>query len=236
MVFRILSRLKKITEFNDAEFFSYSQSGEDLIIKRTLSRMNIPKPVYLDIGGNDPVKLNNTYLLYKTGGKGVVVEPNPNYISDYKKKRPKDHLITAGVSPNGGNTLIFYLLSNPALSTFDRDLAQRIVDSNKLEIIDEIEIPITGINELLENNFSASLPNFVSLDIEGWDYDVLKCFDFESFHPELFCVETISHRLAGVSQKKEKPIFEIMEKHGYMVFADTYINTVFVDETKWENR
>lgn len=236
MFFKTFSRLKNIIKFRDAASFSYSQSGEDIIIKRTLSRMNCPIPVYLDIGANDPVKLNNTYLLYKSGGKGVVVEPNPHYIRQYKKKRPSDHLITAGISSHGGSNLTFYLLSNQALSTFDRDLVQKLVESAGINIVEEMEIPIIGINELLENNFTEASPNFVSLDIEGWDADVLGSFDFNSFRPELFCVETISNRLGGVRQEKDTSIFRVMEENGYIPFADTYINTIFVDEEKWVKR
>lgn len=172
MIFKTFSRLKNTIKFSDATSFSYSQSGEDIIIRRTLSRMNCPRPVYLDIGANDPIELNNTYLLYKSGGKGVIVEPNPHYIKQYRKKRPSDHLVTAGISSHGGGNLTFYLLSNPTLSSFDRNLVQKLVESTGINIVEEMEIPIIGINELLDNNFPESPLNFVSIGIEGWDADV----------------------------------------------------------------
>ncbi|PXF61468.1 MAG: hypothetical protein C4B59_04335 [Candidatus Methanogaster sp.] len=171
MIFKMFSRLKNTIKFSDATSSSYLQSGEDIIIRRTVSRMNCPRPVYLDIGANDPIKLNNTYLLYKSGGKRVVVEPNPYYIKQYKKKRPSDHLVTAGISSHGGGNLTFYLPSNITLSSFDRDLVQKLAESDGINIVEEMEIPIIGINELLDNNFPESPFNFVSMDMEGWDAD-----------------------------------------------------------------
>src|ERR1700744_4804297 len=55
---------------------SYAQNGEDIVVARMLDLLGIPKPRYLDIGAHHPSINNNTYLLYKAGGRGVLVEPN----------------------------------------------------------------------------------------------------------------------------------------------------------------
>ena len=57
--------------------FSYSQQGEDLIILDIFRHLRLKRPSYLDIGAWEPVKSNNTYLFYRLGSRGVLVEPNP---------------------------------------------------------------------------------------------------------------------------------------------------------------
>ena len=57
---------------------SYSQCGEDLILKQLFTALGIGKVNYLDIGAHHPTCLNNTYLFYGYGGHGVCVEPDPS--------------------------------------------------------------------------------------------------------------------------------------------------------------
>jgi hypothetical protein len=77
---------------------SYSQNGEDLIIKDLFARTGINKPTYLDVGANDPFYISNTYLLYTKGSKGVCVEPNPKLFKKLKRKRPRDICIQSGIA------------------------------------------------------------------------------------------------------------------------------------------
>src|SRR5262249_29835011 len=55
---------------------SYSQAGEDLIVRFFFYHQRISNITYLDIGANEPIQLNNTYYFYRRGFRGVLVEPN----------------------------------------------------------------------------------------------------------------------------------------------------------------
>ena len=76
---------------------SFSQAGEDLIVKFTLQFLGIPSITYLDIGANHPVRLNNTYLFYLRGCKGVLVEPNASLCERLRAVRPRDTTLAAGI-------------------------------------------------------------------------------------------------------------------------------------------
>lgn len=225
----------RVLNFYDATGFSYSQSGEDLIIYRTLRRMGIENPSYLDVGAADPKSLNNTYLLYKNGCSGVLVEPNPYFVQQIKKIRPHDRVFQGGVGPVTQEEQPYYILSNPFFNTFDKDTIEKITCNSTIEIIKEISVPIIGINDLISKFFNHP-PNFFSLDVEGVDLKVMKAFDFHSYAPEIICVESISHPYTHDTEEKVNDICELMEKNGYMMFADTYINSIFVLREKWENR
>ena len=66
---------------------SFAQSGEDVIVRQLLEELGVKKPTYLDIGARYPVRMNNTFLLYRSGGRGVLVEPNVDLIRSLKRKR-----------------------------------------------------------------------------------------------------------------------------------------------------
>ena len=72
----------------------------------------------------------------------------------------------------------------------------------------------------------------MSLDVEGLDEMILKSINYEKSCPSVICVETISFSENG-DGVKNKPIIEFLESKGYLLFADTYINTIFVKKDKW---
>ena len=77
---------------------SFAQQGEDLILYNLLCHdLQILAPSYLDIGAGDPVLSNNTYALYLTGSRGVLVEPNPEMVRKIRAVRPGDVVAACGV-------------------------------------------------------------------------------------------------------------------------------------------
>lgn len=64
---------------------SYSQSGEDLIIKYIFDALGIEKPSYIDVGAYHPYCLSNTSLFYELGSKGINIEPDPMLFKNFPK-------------------------------------------------------------------------------------------------------------------------------------------------------
>jgi FkbM family methyltransferase len=211
---------------------SYSQNGEDLIIKDLFARLRIENPSYLDIGANEPFQISNTYLLYSKGSKGVCVEPNLYLYKKFKRKRKRDTCINAGIAFNEQTEADFYLFPNEAngLGTFSKEEADfwettGNVNIGKYKVEAVIKTPLININELMGKHFSSH-PNFISLDVEGLDLAILKTIDFEKYQPEVFCIETIGY-LDNDRECKNKELINFLESKGYFVYADTYINSIF---------
>jgi hypothetical protein len=76
-------------------------------------------------------------------------------------------------------------------------------------------------------------PDLVSLDVEGLDLDILRSIDFSRYRPHVFCVETVSYAERDGSGVKNAPIHELMLQSGYKLYADTYINSIYVAESSW---
>lgn len=222
---RALSRPRPLDGFGR---LSYAQSGEDIIIDVVMRELGIEAPIYLDIGANHPVHISNTYLSYKNGSRGVLVEPDPSLVPALEEARPGDTVLNVGVAASSGDA-DFYVMSPHSLNTFSKEEAERYASgSHRIEKV--LRLPVVGINELLERH---GCPNFVSPDVEGLDFEILSAWDFERFRPELFVVETATYTETRGSERKRPEIFELMESKGYLDYADTHFNTVFVDRRVW---
>lgn len=213
---------------------SYSQCGEDLIVDFVLQQMKIARPTYLDIGAHHPVYLSNTFLFYERGCTGVCVEPDPALHSRIAKARKRDVCLNVGVGVGAIASAKFYVMTSRTLNTFSRLEAERYESYGTQHIESILDIPLVQVEKIIHDNFPAGL-NFVSLDVEGLDYEILKTFDLSRHRPEVFCIETITYT-EDKTERKVGEIVEYMKNSGYMVYADTYINTIFVNKAAWERR
>lgn len=211
---------------------SYSQSGEDILIKSALNSLGISQPTYLDIGANHPYYLSNTYLFYSAGCSGVLIEPNMALCENLKRKRKRDLCINCGVGINDESEADLYIMSADVLSTFSKKEAESIESQGTYKIDKVVSVPLVNINNIIENNFTRA-PDFISIDIEGMDYSILKSFDFSRHRPAVFCVETLEYDEHSHAPKI-KEIIDLMVKNGYFVYADTHINTIFIDDDLWK--
>ena len=97
----------------------------------------------------------------------------------------------------------------------------------------EIEVPVVGINETLRE-FGQEKIDFASIDVEGFDLQIISAWDFDAFRPFLFCIET------GVITKgrhvKDAAPYDIMRDRGYRPLFETFANTIFVDANADQDR
>ena len=211
---------------------SYAQCGEDLIVRHllldVLGRTEIR---YLDIGAHHPWFLNNTALFYRMGFTGVCVEPDATQYRNLRRERPRDICLHAGIGLGADAVADFYVLSAPTLNTFSRQEAERYVaEGHRLERV--ARVPLVSANAVLSQHFPRS-PEFVSIDVEGLDEGVLRSLDFEAHRPDVFSIETLTHSSDRRQWKKRDSIMELMAEKGYVVYADTFINTIFVNHAIW---
>jgi FkbM family methyltransferase len=212
--------------------FSYAQSGEDVIIDVLLESVNVYRPTYLELGTNHPRMGNNTYKFYRKGGKGVLVEADPTLIRKIKRLRPRDKVLNVGVSASDAKNARFHVFERSSLNTFDENEA-RLRQQKGVRIKEIMDIPLKTINEILEDNF-LKVPHFMSIDIEGLDLAVLKSLDWKKYPIPIICVETCLYSNNHIRpQDKEVTVF--MESVGYFPYANTYINTIFVNKNWFEN-
>ena len=177
----------KLRRFIHARYrVSFSKAGEDIQLYKLLNRA---KGKYLDIGCFEPVTFSNTYFFYLRGWSGVVVDPNPKLEELFKAQRPLDKFINMGISSEPG-TLNYYMLpyKMSSMNTFDYNFLEK---NDLVKFIQkEIEVPIVTVKSLVEENNLLDGVDFLDVDVEGLDLEVLNSNNWEAFRPSLVMVET----------------------------------------------
>lgn len=149
---------------------------------------------YLDIGANHFCLYNNTYLFYKSGARGVLVEANPDLAEDIRENRPGDVLLSCGCTPGDSKGVLTYYRTNRAgYNTFVESRAKRYgVDIGcalGVHVIDTISVETYPINLILAEQFPEKHIDFLSVDIEGLSCDVVSNIDFSQYQVDVILVE-----------------------------------------------
>jgi FkbM family methyltransferase len=211
---------------------AYGQSGEDLILAHLFYKLNIRQPTYLDIGANHPAFISNTYYFYLRGSSGVCIEPNPRLSRKIRKTRSRDIVINAGLGMDERQEADFYLFPEKydGLSTFSKVEADywgttgmKTIGTIHYEKV--IKVPLITINGIMEKYFDKG-PDFISLDVEGLDLDILQSLNYNLYAPKVICVETLLYD-EQQKESKNQAISEFLTGKGYDVYADTHVNTIF---------
>ena len=193
---------------------SYAQSREDLLVKEALEYLKIEEPIrYLDIGVSDPIIYNNTYFFYERKSRGVLVEPVPGYVARIQKIRPEDLLIEGVIGLNDEPQAVVRIIGGHGGGS--RIVKDKATAGKRFVIVNQYRI-----NNVLLSHFFYEPPQFLSIDIEGYDLDILKEINYERFKIPVICAET---------KGKIAPwVISFMETKGYKKFKSTQDNSIFV--------
>jgi len=202
---------------------SYSQCGEDIIIEFLLRDILKRKDItYLDLGAHHSSFLSNTYYFYKKGFSGVLIEPDFYLFEEIRKRRQRDTVLNFGVGVSNKKEADFYIFNYRELNTFSKEIAEETKEEATLEEV--IKVPLVTVNDILER-YCKICPSFISIDIEGLDLDIIKTLNFKKWRPEVICIETIRPS----NRQKIQEITDVLAKNNYEVYAETYINTIYVN-------
>jgi FkbM family methyltransferase len=201
---------------------SYAQEGEDMLLDRFLE--NRPHGFYVDVGAHHPERFSNTYRLYRRGWRGLNIDAIPGSMAVFRRKRPRDVNIEMAVAASR-EELTFYVFNEPALNTFERDLAiQRV--SAKYKIIQEIKLAPRPLSELLDEYVPAGTKlDILTVDVEGLDYDVLRSNDWDKYRPDFVLAECFGAITA--EETTSHIVYKFLFQLGYRMVAKTMNTVVF---------
>ena len=195
------------------DLHSYSQRGEDLAIQKYLPESY---GSYVDIGCGNPVIESNTYLLYKRGWSGHMIDAwNMNCIVG-KIFRRRDSFGNFAMNAEG-KPLVFYLFDPYQYSTADEAIYKDLL-LQKIQFRREIEIKGLRISDL-SMKLTPSFPSFLSIDVEGLDFEVLRSNNWDQYIPRVICIEKISVGndliLEAELSKRNDDIHSLLALNGY---------------------
>jgi FkbM family methyltransferase len=202
---------------------SYAQEGEDLVVHRLLG--HIQRGFYIDIGSHHPFRFSNTYLLYRRHWHGLCVDPLPGSASLFNRWRPRDIAVEMGVSEIP-SSLNYYLFNEPALNTFDAALAEERSNIAGYRIIGKREIMTDTLASIILSFLPLPIPaiDLLSVDVEGFDLQVLRSNDWDRFRPSVVIAECLDTSLETIRNNETA---NFLLELGYRAYAKTGHSVIF---------
>ena len=212
---------------------SYSQSGEDVIVDYIFRLRSIGMPTYLDIGANHPWDLSNTAMFYLRGCRGINVEPNPVLHRLFEQERPQDINQNVGIGVQSGRLPLF-VMEDPALSTFSVETKDELLAYGH-RLLETREVELRTIREILALHSKTGFADFLNVDVEGYEEEVLGQIDYQRNAPKVICLETAEYSPTG-SGEKRTDLIKLVCDRGFEIYADTNLNTIFVRSDFWRGQ
>lgn len=183
--------------------------------------LGIYSPNYLDIGAHHPFDISNTALMYSRGCRGVNVEANPNLHAAFLAHRPDDINVNVGVASKPG-TMPFYMFDETSgLNTFCKDEVDSLLKGNSGLVVRDVKnIAVITLADILKTYCDERPPDFLNVDVEGLDYDVLSSYPFVGCRPAIVCTEAWHHRA--------EPVIKYMAAVDYRLVTRLAANLIFV--------
>ena len=208
----------KLKPFTSSYVNSFSQFQEDLIIDELFNRKSTG--LYVDIGANDPLINSNTKYFYSRGWRGINIEPNIIAFNKIKEDRKEDCNLNLAISDKSSE-LTFYLVGDDSsISTLNKDQAVKIAKktNNKLATC---MVKTDTLSNIFDKYLDDGKIDFMSVDAEGHDFEVLKSNDWKKYRPALVLVE------ANINTKQ---IIDFMNSIEYLYIFSNNINALFIDK------
>lgn len=222
--FRIqLPLIHQLRELNK----SFSQEGEDMILNRFLG--NKEKIFYVDVGAHHPTKFSNTKKFYDSGkGRGINIDALPGTKKLFDEHRPEDINIECGIAVEAGE-LTYYNFYKPAHNTFEEKIANFKI-AKGIELKEKILIPVKRLDQLLDNHSVKYPIDFLTIDVEGMDFEVLKSNNWQKYRPNIICVEDLGQKTIEEIVKGE--LYHFLSELNYQFIAKSF-NTLFFKNEQW---
>lgn len=174
------------TNFLGFASISFSQEGEDLILSKLFEE--IEKGFFIDIGAHHPIRFSNTYKLYLKGWRGINIDAMPHSMDLFKKYRKEDINIEIPIAKIS-KIMPFYTFNEPALNTFSEELAKERGEAKKV-----YNLEAKPLSTILDKYMPKDIQkiDFMSIDVEGLDFEVLESNDWGKYKPTVILIESLT--------------------------------------------
>jgi FkbM family methyltransferase len=200
---------------------SYSQEGEDMVLRRLFEKKT--NGFYVDVGAHHPKRFSNTFIFYKCGWNGINIDAMPGSMKAFNKQRPRDINLEIPIAKER-KVLTYFQFDEPALNSFDEKLSLLRQNSTSYKIVSKQEIETYPLSEILAKNLPLNQKiDFLSIDVEGLDLEVLQSNNWLKFRPKVILVEILQSSLSQIS---DDPIYQFLIEQNYHLYAKT-VNTAF---------
>jgi FkbM family methyltransferase len=164
---------------------SFAQEGEDRLLARLLEGTRAG--FYVDVGAHHPQRFSNTYAFYLRGWRGINIDPLPGMRELFDRIRPEDINLETAIGFRSIRT--YFQFAETALNTFDPELSEERVRKGHRPSARQ-EIAVVPLADVLDRRVPPGTPiDFLTVDAEGLDLEVLRSNDWRRFRPRFVLAE-----------------------------------------------
>ena len=190
----------------------FGEFGEDIFINRILKNINQGK--YVDVGCYHPYKGSLTFKLYKRGWNGVNIDVSKTSIDLFNMSRKKDINLNLAISNFDGET--FYYENSPI------NQQNSLIQMNKLQ--KKIKIKCLTLDTVL-NNKNLDEFDYLNIDVEGSELEVIKGFNLKRFNPKLI---TIENNDLTIDEYLKSEVCKILIENDYILVNKIGVTNFFM--------
>jgi len=173
----------------------------------------MPNGFFVEVGANEPQRGSQSWQFERAGWTGVLVEPQPDLAERLRRTRRAHVVAAACSSPANAGAAVTLHLHGPH-SSLKRELA-----ITGVVVRDTVEVPARTLDDILEQAGAPTPIDFVSIDVEGHEVDVLSGFDLARWRPRLVLIEDHVTNLAT---------HRFLTRAGYRLIRRTGLNGWYV--------
>ena len=162
---------------------SYAQNQEDVVLDRAL---HAARGFYVDVGAASPSIASVTRHFYEMGWSGINIEPQESYVAELRLERPRDTTIQAVAGATAGTCTFHVVESDPDLSTFDESRIADLVEEGQRTTVQVVQV--VTLDDVLDRAQPEAI-DFLKIDVEGAERDVLLGLDLTRWRPRVVVVE-----------------------------------------------
>ncbi|MBS7698476.1 MULTISPECIES: FkbM family methyltransferase [unclassified Chelatococcus] len=204
---------------------AFAHWGEDAVIDYLFR--DKPSGRYLDIGCFHPDLYSNTRLLHARGWNGVNIDPNPFMIEQFRQRRPNDVNLNVAVGKERGCLDFFVFHEWGSSNTLSPEFSDKIAESQNIQVQRRIPTQVVTLADVMEENFSQKAPDFMNVDVESLDLEVIQSNEWEKFRPTIIAVEDFDFDFAAPDAS---PIFRFMRSVEYKMISRTIFTSFFSEQ------
>ena len=228
-IFKLVKELIKL--FEERVFlkiqsnFSFSQEGEDVLLKRIL--WNIDNGFFVDIGAYHPWQYSNTFLFYRKGWKGINIDAKPGSMKEFNLLRPRDINLEIAVGSES-EKIKFFMFNEPGLNTFCEQTARSRDGLNHYKLIDTCEVKMSKLEDILDQYMPVDVKeiSFMTIDVEDFEYEVLCSNNWDKYSPRLIIIEQLG--LYELNSVYETKTAKLLISKGYRIFSKLKNSIVYL--------
>lgn len=197
----------------------FSQEGEDQILSQYF--YGTSTGFFLDIGAYHPIKYSNTYKFYLQGWRGINIDAMPGSMKAFNRLRPNDINLEIGVAEQGGE-LPYYVFDQKGINTFSKKFVVEMQQKG-YKLAEERMIKTRTLRSLLAQYLPPNQAiDFLSLDVEDLELNVLGSNDWVKYRPRIIVVESLQLKTKNV-------LDEYLQQVDYRAIGNTPNNLYYTD-------